>query len=104
MSEDESRRVGTSAASTGSSGGATFRVFCAVELPEEIRAAVAAHASRLRRECPDARASWARPEGLHLTLKFVGEVEAPRVQALSRAAEAAAKGFSPFRLSIEGPG
>ena len=62
---------------------------------------MAAHASRLRRDFPDARASWARPEGLHITLKFVGEVEAPRVEALSRAAEAAVKGSSPFRLSVE---
>ncbi|HEX8335136.1 MAG TPA: RNA 2',3'-cyclic phosphodiesterase, partial [Pyrinomonadaceae bacterium] len=86
------------------SGGATLRVFCAVELPGEVRAAAAAHASRLRRDFPEARASWARPEGLHITLKFVGEVEAPRVVALARAAAAAAKGFSPFRLSVEESG
>ena len=84
--------------------GALVRVFCAVELPEEIRAAVAAHASRLRREFPDARASWARPEGLHITLKFIGEVEASRVEALSRAASAAVEGVEPFRLSIEEAG
>ena len=81
-----------------------LRVFCAVELPEEIRAAVAAHASRLRREFPDARASWARPEGLHITLKFIGEVEAVRVEVLSHAARAAVVGFEPFRLSIEESG
>lgn len=82
----------------------SIRVFCAVELPEEIRAAVAAHASRLRREFPDARASWARPEGLHITLKFIGEVEAARIEALSGAAGAAVGGFSSFRLSIEESG
>ena len=84
--------------------GESIRVFCAVELPEEIRAAVAAHAARLRREFPDARASWARPEGLHITLKFIGEVEAARVQALSRASGAAVGGLAPFRLSIEESG
>lgn len=100
MSEDEIVRVEASAAPSGSSGGATLRVFCAVELPDEIRAAVAAHASRLRRDFPDARASWVRPEGLHITLKFVGGVEAPRAEALAGAAAAAAEGFSPFRLSV----
>jgi 2'-5' RNA ligase len=84
--------------------GESIRVFCAVELPLEIRAAVAAHAARLRRDFPDARASWARPEGLHITLKFIGEVEAPRVDALKRAAGAAAEGFKSFRLSIEESG
>ena len=82
----------------------SVRVFCAVELPEEVRAAVGAHAARLRRDFPDARASWARPEGLHITLKFIGEVEPARVEDLSRAAGAAVEGFQPFRLSIEESG
>ena len=82
----------------------SLRVFCAVELPAEIRAAVAAHATRLRREFPDARASWARPEGLHITLKFIGEVEAARVETLTRAAFAAVGGLKPFRLTIEESG
>lgn len=82
----------------------SIRVFCAVELPREIRAAVAAHAARLRREFPEARASWARPEGLHITLKFIGEVEAARVEALTRAAGAAVEGCKPFGLSIEESG
>jgi 2'-5' RNA ligase len=37
-------------------------------------------------------------------LKFIGEVEAARVEALSRAAGAAVSGFQPFGLSIEEPG
>ena len=75
-----------------------------MELPGEVRAAAAAHASRLRREFADARANWARPEGLHITLKFIGEVAAARVEALSGAASAAVRGFSPFGLTIEEPG
>ena len=86
------------------SGAESIRAFCAVELPEEIRAAVAAHAARLRRESHDARAGWARPEGLHITLKFIGEVEAARVESLSRAAGAAIDGLKPFGLSIEETG
>ena len=82
----------------------SIRVFCAVELPEEIRTAVAAHASRLRREFPDARASWPRPEALHVTLKFIGQVEAARVEALAHAAGAAVEGCKPFQLSIEESG
>lgn len=84
--------------------GESIRVFCAVEPPLEIRAAVAAHAARLRREFPEARAGWARPEGLHITLKFIGEVEAACIEVLARAAGAAAEGCKPFRLSIEESG
>lgn len=101
MGSDESVREGASA---GPAGGGTLRVFCAVELPFEIRAAAAAQAARLRRDFPEARASWARPESLHITLKFVGEIEAARVGDLSRAAGAAAGGAEPFRLTIEESG
>ncbi|HJQ34313.1 MAG TPA: RNA 2',3'-cyclic phosphodiesterase, partial [Pyrinomonadaceae bacterium] len=59
---------------------------------------------RLRRDFPDARASWPRPESLHLTLKFLGETEAIRIESLSGAATVAAAGLDPFTLSIEGAG
>ena len=59
---------------------------------------------RLRRDFHEARASWPRPESLHLTLKFLGDVEASRVDSLSSAATAAATALGPFTLSIEGAG
>jgi 2'-5' RNA ligase len=80
------------------------RVFCAVELSDEVRAAAAEHVARLRRDFPDARAGWVRPEGLHVTLKFIGEVTAARVGDLSVAAAAAVEGFAPFGLSAEEAG
>lgn len=82
----------------------SFRVFCAIELPDEVREAAAAHVARYRRNFEGVRASWARPESLHVTLKFIGEVTAPRVEALTRAAAAAADGSAPFVLSAEGAG
>jgi 2'-5' RNA ligase len=103
VSRDEESPGGVSAAASGAKGESP-RVFCAVELPDEIRAAVAAHASRLRRDFPDARASWSRPESLHVTLKFLGGVEWARVADLSRAAQAAAVGSEPFALSVEEAG
>lgn len=86
------------------SEGETVRVFCAVEVSRKVREAAAAHAERLRREFPYARPSWARPEGLHITLKFIGDVEAPHVRALSRAAGAAAISVRPFCLTIDESG
>jgi 2'-5' RNA ligase len=82
----------------------SLRVFCAVELPAEVRDAAAAHVGGLRRDFPEARASWARAASLHVTLKFIGEVEPARVVELSRAAGAAVEGSSPFGLSVEGTG
>jgi 2'-5' RNA ligase len=81
-----------------------WRVFCAVGLPEGVRAAVAERVARLRAEFQSVRASWERAEKLHLTLKFVGEIELPRVADLTAAAGRAAERSAPFRLRIEGAG
>jgi 2'-5' RNA ligase len=88
----------------GDGCGACLRVFCAVELPAAVRAAAAAHVARLRRDFHGARASWPRPASLHVTLKFLGEIETARVEALSSAARAAAAALAPFELSVEGAG
>lgn len=84
--------------------GVSLRLFFAVELPREVRETAAQHAARLRRDFPAARASWPRPESLHLTLKFLGEVEAILIDSLSNAAAVAAAGLVPFALTIEGAG
>jgi 2'-5' RNA ligase len=81
-----------------------WRMFCAIELPQEIRARAAAHIALLRSAVPDARASWDRAEKLHITTKFLGEIEVSRVQALSEAAGRAAREASPFDLTLEGAG
>jgi 2'-5' RNA ligase len=81
-----------------------LRVFCAVELPDELRSRVAERARRLRSEFPDVRASWEKPEKMHVTLKFLGDVEPARVEALSSAAARAVTDLAPFELRIEEPG
>ncbi|MCA1621330.1 MAG: RNA 2',3'-cyclic phosphodiesterase [Acidobacteria bacterium] len=88
----------------GAASGESLRVFCAVELPEEVREAAAEHAARLRRDSPGASASWPRPESLHITLKFLGEVTEARVRDISRAAGAAAEDCRRFGLSVEEAG
>lgn len=100
MAGEESNRGGAA----GVESGGSLRLFFALELPGEVREAAAAHAARLRGEFPGARASWPRPESLHLTLKFLGDVEAARVETLSRAADASAAGLAAFALTVEGAG
>lgn len=57
-----------------------MRLFVAAELPEAIRAKLAAAQEGLRALPLDVR--WVRPEGIHLTLVFLGEVVAARLQAI----------------------
>src|SRR3954470_20596522 len=85
-------------------GRTSLRVFFAVELPDELRSRVAERMRRLRAEFPEARASWERPEKLHITLKFLGDIEPARVEVLSRAAARAVSNIEPFELTIDEPG
>ncbi len=81
------------------------RLFCAVELPAKTRAAVFSHLTRLRATLTaPARVSWEREDKLHLTLKFFGEVEAARDEALAVALTRAAGKARPLTLTIKGAG
>lgn len=78
-----------------------MRTFVAIELPEEIRGALAAEQARFREAAADAR--WTRPEGIHLTLKFLGEVPENRVAGVEKALRQIGR-FEPFRIQVKGFG
>jgi 2'-5' RNA ligase len=58
-----------------------MRLFLALALPEDVRGALAKVQAELRLRC-HAKASWAPPENLHVTLKFLGEVRQTEVSNL----------------------
>ena len=82
----------------------SWRVFIAIDLPSLLRQRIAHHINRLRDSNPDARASWGREENLHLTLKFRGEIPVTTAEALSNAAQAAARAIDQFDLVVGGCG
>ena len=51
-----------------------------------------------------AGASWVAPENLHLTLKFLGSVDQPRVTELADRLRSVARTHRPLALDIGGPG
>lgn len=59
-----------------------MRMFVAIELPEEARTAVYALGLKLRGE--KGEASWVRPENMHLTLRFYGDVPEERARDLGQ--------------------
>ena len=65
-----------------------------------VRARLEDHILRLRKEVPDAAASWSRVENIHLTLKFFGNVEVNRIEKISAAAERVVKQFSTFQIGV----
>lgn len=81
-----------------------LRVFCAVEMPDALKTAVGDYIRILRESFPRVRASWERAEKLHVTVKFLGDIEESKVDSLCRAAARAASAFTPFKVSVEGQG
>ena len=80
-----------------------LRLFVAVDLPEDVREALHRLQSDLRQqELSGLR--WVRPEGVHLTLKFLGETPAERVPAIEGALATALLGTEPFRLALGATG
>jgi 2'-5' RNA ligase len=82
----------------------TWRVFCAIELPETVRDLVLRHITRLREAVPEAKASWARDASLHLTLKFLGEIARDSVPDFSAAASRTVVRLPPFAIRLEQTG
>ncbi|HJX84418.1 MAG TPA: RNA 2',3'-cyclic phosphodiesterase [Candidatus Angelobacter sp.] len=60
-----------------------MRVFIALDIADSIRQSITEYVNRVRGLAPDAR--WARPESLHVTLKFIGEASDARVQEIKNA-------------------
>lgn len=77
-----------------------WRMFCAFELPQTLRRSIGDHAQRVREAVPDAAASWSRPENIHLTMKFFGNVDHARVPAISAAATRVVKEFLPIQIEV----
>ncbi|HKR23159.1 MAG TPA: RNA 2',3'-cyclic phosphodiesterase [Pyrinomonadaceae bacterium] len=81
-----------------------WRTFCAVELSAEVRAQLQDHVRVLREAVPEAVASWSKPENVHLTLKFFGNVPKEKVPRISDVAARVASQFSSFTIGIGGTG
>jgi len=78
-----------------------MRAVIAIDLPESVHSALAQAQQSFRAVCRDAR--WTRPEGIHLTLKFLGEISDAQakqvVEALAQLGQ-----FESFPVEVKGFG
>ena len=79
---------------------ATVRAFIAIELEPAILRALAEMQDQVREQVPPKLVRWTRPEGIHLTLKFLGDVPAEQVEAIAR--EIAKAGHANVDVTDEG--
>ncbi|MFN8618045.1 MAG: RNA 2',3'-cyclic phosphodiesterase [Dehalococcoidia bacterium] len=75
------------------------RLFVACEVPDDVKDTIGEVIEGLRQKSgPDVR--WIRPEGVHVTLKFLGEVPTKKLPAVKLAIQEAVVGHSPFELEF----
>jgi len=78
-----------------------MRAFIAIDLPDSLHAALTDAQQSFRGLCHDAR--WTRPEGIHLTLKFLGEIsDVQSKQVVEALAQVGA--FEAFSVEVKGFG
>jgi 2'-5' RNA ligase len=78
------------------------RAFLALEVRPAVKERLAAAQENLRRELP--RARWTRPDGWHLTLKFLGEVAASALDGLSAELSPRLRGLGEVNVRLGGTG
>ena len=80
----------------------TIRSFIAIELP----AAVADLLGMLQQDlrASGLRAGWVKPQNIHLTLKFLGDIKADDIDTVGGAMKTAAEGCAPIVLAAGGIG
>ena len=78
-----------------------MRLFVAMDIPEDVRNSLAALVSNLRFVCRNAR--WVRIEGLHLTLKFIGETSSEKAAEIETAL-ASLPSRAPISMNFRGLG
>lgn len=71
-----------------------LRTFVALELPAEVKSAIAATQDR-----GIAGVRWVEPEGAHVTMKFLGPTREDAVPRIDEALARAAEGFGGLRLT-----
>ncbi len=83
-----------------------IRAFIAIEINDDIRDALSQLTERLAKgfRFAGAEPKWTRPEGIHLTLKFLGDIDKEQIPKIEKAMRAAAQNVAPIDYTVRGLG
>jgi len=79
-----------------------IRTFIAVDLPFQIKEKIASLQTDLKSS--QCKIAWVKPENIHLTLKFLGNVEEQLIERIEQGIRVAAGKITPFTLEVKGVG
>ena len=79
-----------------------MRLFLAIPIDKQILDALAEVVEKLQGSRGPVR--WVRPEGMHLTLKFLGDTEPDRIESLVQAITSGTRDIMPFPITVTGAG
>jgi 2'-5' RNA ligase len=80
------------------------RSFVAIELTDQLKAELNLVQESLQRKGLTDEVRWVKADGMHLTLKFLGNVPADSMNEISLAVAQASQGIAPFRITLTGLG
>ena len=78
----------------------TLRTFVAIELPAPVQSQLAELIGVLQRQWSAGSVRWSRPEGIHLTLRFLGDTRPDQVAGLGEGLDRIATAQKPFELAL----
>jgi len=79
-----------------------IRSFIAVELPDDVLSDVSRVQEHLKSY--GFRTKWVRPANIHITLKFLGDIDSGTIDAIASAMASAVEGCNPISLAAKGIG
>lgn len=80
------------------------RIFAAIDVSNEVRRRVASYITQMRKEFGHVRVGWERPEKVHLTLKFYGDVGDSALEGIQRLLGDTVSRYARFTAELAGTG
>jgi len=79
-----------------------MRTFIAIELPDQIKDKLAELQALLKKSGADVK--WVKPDNIHLTLKFLGEIDEEKAIKVAEIMEDTARGAQQFQINLSSCG
>lgn len=80
----------------------TIRTFIAISLPDDVKTNIVRVMETMKKVESNVR--WVQPSSLHLTLKFLGNIETTKIKDVTSCLEEVSKKYKPFSFSLNGLG